>query len=309
MKNVIIGFCCAVILLLGISAVQQSSTNDALKKEMENARPFNENYKIYSIELPEQLDFAGESVPLANPDIKERTDREFLVNTYWQSNTILLLKRAAQYFPIIEPILEEQGVPDDFKYLAVIESGLQNVTSPAGAKGFWQIMPATGNELGLEINSNVDERYHVAKATRAACTYLKQSYAKFGSWTLAAAAYNGGNGGINGRLDKQDVASYYDMHLGEETGRYVFRILAVKSIMQDPALYGFEIKESHLYKEVPVKLITVNEPIADLAVFAKDQGINYKILKIHNPWLREARLNNATKTPYEIAIPKPGIYK
>jgi hypothetical protein len=309
MKNIIIGLCCAVIVLLVLSTVQQSSANNAIIEAIENGRPFNENHKVYSIELPAKLDFAGEAVPLENPDIKERADREFLVNTYWHSNSILLIKRASQYFPIIESILKDQGIPDDFKYLAVIESGLQNVTSPAGAKGFWQIMPATGKELGLEINSNIDERYHVAKATLAACNYLKQSYAKFGSWTLAAAAYNGGNGGINSRLDKQDVTSYYDMHLGDETGRYVFRILAIKAIMQQPTLYGFEIKESHLYKEVPVNLITVNGSIADLAVFAKENGINLKILKIHNAWLRESGLDNAAKARYQIAIPEIGVHK
>lgn len=309
MKNIIIGFCCAVIVVLGISAIQQSQANENLKNAVTaNARPLPESYKISSIELPSKLDFAGEVVPLKYPDIKERADREFLVNTYWQSNSILLMKRASQYFPVIEPILAEQGVPDDFKYLAVIESGLQNVTSPAGAKGFWQIMPATGKELGLEISSNVDERYHVEKATLAACKYLKQSYEKFGSWTLAAAAYNGGNGGINGRLDKQDVESYYDMYLGEETGRYVFRILALKSIMQQPAMYGFDVKESHLYKPVPLNMVKVTESIADLAAFAKEQDINYKILKIHNPWLRESRLDNASKKTYELAIPKKGIY-
>lgn len=309
MKNIIIGFCCAVILVLGISAIQQSATNSELEKAVKNTRPFSENYKVYSIELPKQMEFAGEQAPVHNPDIKERADREFLVNTYWQSNTILLIKRASQYFPVIEPILKEQGIPDDFKYLAVIESGLQNVTSPAGAKGFWQIMPATGKELGLEVTSNVDERYHVEKATLAACKYLKQSYAKFGSWTLAAAAYNGGNGGINGRLDKQDVASYYDMHLGEETGRYVFRILALKYIMEQPELYGFYVDKSHLYQPIPVKTVVINESIKDLAAFAKEQDVNYKILKLHNPWLRESSLNNPSKITYNIAIPKEGTYK
>lgn len=308
MKNIIIGFCCAIIVVLGISAIQQSQTTVALKKAIENIRPVNENHKVYSIVIPEQLDFAGEQVPMKNPDIKERADREFLVNTYWQSNAILLIKRASQHFPVIEPILKEEGIPDDFKYLAVIESGLQNVTSPAGAKGFWQIMPATGKELGLEINNNVDERYDVEKATRAACKYLKQSYQKFGNWTLAAAAYNGGNGGINGRLDKQDVASYYDMYLGEETGRYVFRILALKSILKEPEQYGFVVEESHLYKPVPTTNISVDYSINDLASFAKEQGINYKILKIHNPWLRESSLLNSSKKTYEIAIPKQGIY-
>lgn len=305
MKNGLLGFCCAVIVLLGINAVQQSRAhNNAV-----NEQTVNNFYRANAITLPAQIDFAGEVTPLNLPDIKERADKEFLVNTYWQSNTILLIKRSNKYFPIIEPILKEQGIPDDFKYLAVIESGLQNVTSPAGAKGFWQIMPETGKELGLEINSEVDERYHLEKATRAACAYLKKSFEKFGSWTLAAAAYNGGNGGINTRLDKQSVGSYYDMHLGEETGRYVFRILAVKSILQNPEDYGFLINESQLYKSIPVKHITVNDKITDLSTFAKDNGINYKILKIHNPWLVSSALTNTSKNSYSIAIPVKGIYE
>ncbi len=305
MKNGIIGFCCAIIMLLGINAVKQSYQHN----DDTNAQTVKNLSRASSISLPAQLDFAGESAPIQLPDIKERADKEFLVNTYWQSNTILLIKRSHKYFPIIEPILKQQGIPDDFKYLAVIESGLQNVTSPAGAKGFWQIMPYTGKELGLEINSEVDERYHLEKATYAACAYLKKSYEKFGSWTLAAAAYNGGNGGIYTRLDKQSVGSYYDMHLGEETGRYVFRILAVKSILQTPTNYGFFIQESEHYKPIPVSYITVDDKINDLAVFAKEKNINYKILKIHNPWLVSTTLQNASKNTYNLAIPLKGSYE
>lgn len=306
MKNIIIGFCCAVIVGLGISAIQQSHETSALQKKVDS---YVNGHKIASVELPNKMDFATEQVPLNHPDIYERMDREILVNTYWQSNTILLIKRASQFFPVIEPILKEEGIPDDFKYLAVIESGLQNVTSPAGAKGFWQFMPATAKEFDLEINSSVDERYHLEKATRAASKYLKQSYRKFGNWTLAAAAYNGGNGGINGRLDKQDVSSYYDMQLGDETGRYVFRIVALKYIMEQPEAFGFSINPKHLYKAVPVTAVTVNTEISNLSDFAKSKGINYKILKIHNPWLRDSSLTNDSKKEYQLAIPVAGYYE
>ncbi|HLT51457.1 MAG TPA: lytic transglycosylase domain-containing protein, partial [Arenibacter sp.] len=201
----------------------------------------NSGYRITPIEIPEDLNFAGEAVPFEDPEIMERVDREFLVNAYWQSNALLLMKRAHKFFPIIEPILAKNGIPDDFKYLALAESGLQNVVSPAGATGFWQIMPATGREYGLEINKNVDERYHVEKSTEVACRYLKKSKERFGSWTLAAAAYNAGAGGIQKFMGIQKVDAYYDLLLGEETGRYVFRILAIKEILSNPEKYGFHL--------------------------------------------------------------------
>ena len=244
-----------------------------------------ESYKVYALRLPESIDFAGEKTPLDAPDIQERLDKELLVNTYWQSNMMLLLKRANKYFPLIEEILEEEGIPSDFKYLAVIESGLENVRSPKGAKGFWQLMPATAKEYGLEVNTNVDERYHIEKATRVACKYLKKAKNRFGSWTLAAASYNRGMYGTNRLLDRQLVDSYYDLLLNSETGRYVFRILAVKEIMTNPERYGFVFNSEDLYNPIPVKKIGLDTAIANLAEFAKEKEINYKILKIHNPWL------------------------
>ena len=239
----------------------------------------------------------------------ERVDREFLVNTYWQSNALLLMKRANKYFPIIEPILAKNGVPDDFKYLAVAESGLENVVSPAGASGFWQIMKTTGKEYGLEINENIDERYHVEKATEAACEYLKKSKAKFGNWTLAAASYNAGSYGIQKNLTAQDVNAYYDLLLGQETGRYVFRILAIKEILSHPQKYGFDIRKEDMYTQVPTFNVEVDAPISNFADFAKQYEINYKILKRHNPWLREPHLNNASRKKYNIEIPNKGYYK
>lgn len=314
MKKILLGAGIAIIFIFTISAIQQGGGSSSVEKmsvattEEGNSDKRVKDYNVYSVQLPKQLDFAGESVPLHLPDIRERVDREFLVNTYWQSNGILLIKRAQKYFPIIEPILKKNGVPDDFKYLAVIESGLQNVTSPAGAKGFWQIMPKTGRELGLEVNDNVDERYHLEMATQAACDYLKESKEKFGSWTLAGAAYNAGNAGINKQLEAQGVDSYYDLLLGAETGRYVFRILAIKEILKNPKTFGFNVEPSHGYDFIPTKKVLVDYEVDDLSAFAKANNINYKILKIHNPWLREPQLNNKSKKEYHIAIPESGYY-
>lgn len=265
-------------------------------------------YNIYALDLPENINFAGEPVPVNDPDVYERLDRELLVNTYWQSNGFLLIKRAHKYFPVIEPILKENGVPDDFKYLAVIESGLQNVVSPANATGFWQILKETGREYGLEVNENVDERYHLVKSTEAACKYLKKAKERFGSWTLAAAAYNAGQAGIGNQLDRQKTNGYYNLLLGEETGRYVFRILAVKEILSNPLKYGFNFEKDHLYTFIPTYPVEVDTSVSDFADFAKNYDINYKILKIHNPWLRETKLNNFSKKKYYIEIPEKGYY-
>jgi hypothetical protein len=258
--------------------------------------------------LPSNLDFSGEAVPLDQPDIRERLDKELLVNTYWQSNMMLLLKRANKYFPTIELILEEEGVPDDFKYLAVIESALENVRSPKGAKGFWQIMPGTAKEYGLEVNSNVDERYHIEKSTRVACTYLKKAKERLGSWTLAAASYNRGMYGTDRLLSKQLSDNYYDLLLNSETSRYVFRILAVKEIMSNPRAYGFIFDTEDLYQPIPVRKIGLDTAIGNIAQFAKEQSINYKILKIHNPWLIQNHLNNRSRKYYEISVPETGSY-
>ena len=265
-------------------------------------------YNIYAIEIPAALYFCEESMPIQIPDIRERIDRELLVNTYWQSNGLLMFKRAQRYFPIIEPILESYGIPDDFKYLALIESGLQNVTSPAGAKGFWQIMKPTGKEYGLEINSNIDERNNLELATVVACKYLLKAKVKFGNWTLAAASYNAGISGVSKQLERQGVSSYYDLLLGEETGRYMFRIVALKEIMTHPKKYGFNFSEKDLYKTVPTYKVKVDTAVTDFVKFAEKYDLNYKQLKIHNPWLREAFLNNKTRKVYSLEIPNKGYY-
>ena len=261
------------------------------------------NYDVFSIDLPRSIDFSGEKISLNENDLKERLDRELLVNVYWQSNMFLMIKRSNKYFPIIEKILKEEGIPDDFKYLAVIESGLQNVRSPKGAKGIWQIMYNTGRELGLEVNSNVDERYNLELSTRAACKYLMKAKEKLGSWTLAAASYNRGISGIRRKLADQQVDNYYDLLLGTETKRYMFRVLAMKMILTDPSNYGYNYNEKDLYKFEKVKNFKVDTAITNLARFSKQMGINYKILKIHNPWLIQNHLNNKSRKLYNIKIP------
>ena len=305
LKNILAGFGLLCLSGLFIFAIQEAPSDAVITK----ASKLINDYNVYAISVPGTLEFAGEEMPLQDPDVMERMDRELLVNTYWQSNGLLMFKRAKKYFPVIEPILKKNGIPDDFKYLAVIESGLTNATSPAGAKGVWQIMPATGKENGLEVNDNVDERYHLEKATEVACQYLLKSKESLGSWTLAAAAYNAGNAGVARRLEDQGVTNYYDLLLGEETGRYVFRIVALKEILNNPKTYGFNFTDDDLYSEIPTYKVEVDTAVSDFTKFAKGFGINFKILKIHNPWLRDGHLNNKSRKKYFIEIPKEGYYQ
>ncbi|MDV7188197.1 lytic transglycosylase domain-containing protein [Lutibacter sp. TH_r2] len=305
MKNTIKILGLIAVILVSSLLIFSTSKKESNVSNVDTETPnTSETYQIRALKVPSELDFAGERVPLENSDIKERIDRELLVNTYWQSNGLLLFKRAHKYFPIIEPILEKNGIPNDFKYLAVIESGLQNVTSPAGARGFWQIMKTTAREHNLEVNTNVDERYHLEKATQVACNYLNASKKRFGSWTAAAAAYNAGNTGISRRMEDQKVDDYYDLLLGEETKRYIPRIVAVKEILSNPKKYGFIFETEDLYKLQPTKLIEIDTAITDIAGFSKELGINYKIMKMHNPWLRENHLNNKSRKLYQLKIPK-----
>ncbi len=256
-----------------------------------------------------KMDFSGEEVPTFMADVQERLDKEMITNMNYHTNTTLVIKRANKVFPIIEPILAKYGVPDDFKYLAVIESSLVNAVSPAGARGVWQFMPETAKEKGMEVSDEVDERYHLEKSTEAACKYLLKAKEKFGSWTLAAASYNGGMNGISKKMEEQQVENYYDLLLTEETSRYVFRILALKEIMSHANKYGFNIPKEALYYSIPTKKIVIDSSITDLAKFAKTQGVNYKILKIHNPWLRDKKLTNTSGRKYEIEIPTSGYQK
>lgn len=270
---------------------------------------FNEKYNIFALNLPENITFAGEAVPFQDPEIYERFDREMLVNTYWQSQSMLFFKRANRYFKIIEPILKQNGVPDDFKYLAVVESSLTNVVSPAGAAGFWQILEGTGKNYGLEIDKEVDERYSVAKATQAACQYLKEAHKEFGTWTLAAASYNMGINGLRKQLDRQEGKSYYDLTLNDETARYLFRIIAVKELLENPEKYGYHFRQKDLYHLIPTHVVVVDTAVTNFGKFAEDFGINYRILKYHNPWLRYDYLPNPDHKKYYIKIPKKGYYE
>jgi len=302
LKNIFAVFGFLSLSALLIFAVQDAPSDENLEKKLIN------DYNVYALNIPSDLNFAKEAIPLKNPDVLERMDRELLVNTYWQSNGLLMFKRANKYFPVIEPILKKNGIPDDFKYLAVIESGLQNATSPAGARGFWQIMKATGRENGLEINSNVDERYNLEKSTEVACQYLLKAKERFGTWTLAAASYNAGMAGIANRLESQGVNDYYDLLLGEETGRYLFRIIAIKEILNNPEKYGYNFRYKDLYNSIPTYKVEVDTAVTDFVLFSERFGINYKILKLHNPWLREPHLNNKSGKQYYIEIPKEGHY-
>ncbi len=273
------------------------------QSDLDHQRHFNDSYRIFSLTLPHAVDLCGEPVPLEKLDVRERLDRELLVNTYWQSNSILAHKRAARWFPVIEQVLREEGVPEDLKYIALIESGFTTAVSPMGAAGFWQFMKETAPRYGLEVNAEVDERYHVARSTRAAARYLKEAYARYGSWAMAMASYNLGIAGLDKQIGRQKATDYYDLLLPEETSRYVFRALAMKEIMADPTRYGFHIRNKDLYAPYRVRSITVEGPVGDLAAFANEQGTSYKVLKLLNPWLRETRLTNSAGRRYELLLP------
>jgi hypothetical protein len=304
-KKYFIVFGAAIVLLSIIKLATYSMYDNRSDATYENY--FNANYKTFSIRIPKNLNFAGEKVPVNDFSVHDAMERELVINTYWQSQSLLLHKRANRWFPVIEPILKKNNIPDDFKYIALVESQLTNVVSPQGATGFWQIVETTGLGYGLEITDEVDERYNVAKSTEAACKYFKEAYTIFNDWTLVAASYNLGMGGLKGQLDKQKVIKYYDLLLNEETARYVYRILAMKEIIARPKVYGFMLRKQDLYPVIQTKKITIDSTIHNLADFAISQKINYKILKLFNPWLRTNTLTNMGKKKYIIEIPKNGV--
>jgi len=256
--------------------------------------------------MPDHVTFCNEEVPIKYYDVKESLERELIVNTYYHSQTILLLKKAPRYFSIVEPILKKNNIPDDLKYLMVAESGFVEFVSPAGAAGQWHFLESTAKDYGLEVNDEVDERYDLAKSTQAACEYFKDSYDNYKDWTLVAASYNGGRRGVDRQIEKQGDTNYYNLLFVEETARYVYRIIALKLVMEHPERYGFHIPKSERYPLIPCNEISVDSSIADLAVFAKDHGSNYKILKFLNPWLRDNQLSNPEKKEYVIRLPKKG---
>lgn len=264
-------------------------------------------YNIKSFNLPDEVTFAGEKMPLDNFDTRESLEREILTSAYRHSSTILIIMRANRYLPLIEKILKKNNVPDDFKYLVASESEYSNMVSPAGATGFWQIMPETGREEGMEINTVVDERYDVEKSTQFACDYFLRSYEKYGNWTLAAASYDGGRNGIDEQIDIQHERNYYDLLLTEETARYIFRAVAYKLVITDPQSYGFKIAKKDLFPELKYYEVKVDSAVTDFTEFARKFGTNYKMLKILNPWLRKPYLTPKPHKEYLIKIPTEGM--
>ena len=269
-------------------------------------KSFLSNNKIYSTIVPQKMDFAGEKVPLYDFTVIESVERELVVNTYLHSQTILMYKRSNRWLPLITSILKKNGVPEDFKYIALIESNLTNSVSPKGATGYWQFVESAGKQYGLEMNDEVDERYSVEKSTEAACQYFKDAYKTFGSWTLAAASYNVGIEGLRKQMEKQKASSYYDLSLNEETARYVFRLLAVKEIISNPKNYGYQLRKKDLYPAITTVEFKIDSSITDLADFAQKNNVSYKTLKYFNPWLRKNILTNKDKKTYIIEFPKPG---
>ena len=263
-----------------------------------------QNYQVKYPEIPQEVFFCGERVPINQFDILERFEKEMIVNTYWHSKTLLTYKRSKKYFSAIEQILRQNNMPDDLKYLVVAESGLENLTSPAGAKGFWQFMEKTAQQYNLEISKEIDERYNLEKSSQAACEYLQKLYNMFNNWTLAAAAYNMGENALKRNIKKQKVNNYYDLKLNNETSRYIFRIVSYKTIYENPENYGFKIKEHDFPKNIETYNITVKESIENLAEYALDLGVNYKIIKNFNPWILKNNLIINPGQSYNLTIPK-----
>lgn len=297
------GAALTILLFALIFGFQPNTKNDDDKNQSSS------QFIITQPEIPDEVYLFGEKLPLENFEVYERLDREMIVNAYWHSATILALKRANRWFPVIEPILKRNNIPVDFKYLAVAESNLENVISPAGATGFWQFIKSAAIQYGLEVNDEVDERYDVEKSTEAACRYLKDAYQKFGSWTMAAAAYNAGMNGIDKWSSLQKTTNYYNLVLGMETSRYIARVAAIKIIMENPQKYGFNLSEKDLYQPLKYKEVVLDSSVTDFANYAASLGINYKTLKLYNPWLRDTSLKNKNGKKYVIKIPEEGSIK
>jgi membrane-bound lytic murein transglycosylase D len=297
MKSSIISLIAGAVLTLAVLTITSASPEQLHSAE-------NAASTVRSFELPQSLSIAGEELPLSSLDIQERLDREILVNSYWQSNNLLMLKRSDKWFPIIETILKEEGIPDDFKYLALIESGLQNIVSPAGAAGPWQIMKSTGREKGLQIDNEIDQRYHLEKATRAACSYLNEAYERFDNWTLAAASYNMGMSGTANRLQEQRVDNYYDLRLNNETARYIFRIAAVKHIHEHLSDYGYIYHNNEGYQLPAFDTVMLDSPVTSWVNWAEQHDITYKELRLYNPWIRSNKLTNSANNTYALLVAK-----
>jgi len=297
-STILISFASVGIISIFIFATNYFKLEDKQYNKLRDS-----TYSVYALPMPDSITFAGDYVPIENFDVREALDKELHKITYWHSETFLYLKRAHRYFPIIEKILKENGIHDDFKYLAITESGLTDVVSPSGATGFWQFLKATGKSYGLEINKEVDERYNIEKATVAACKYLKDSYKKYNDWAMVAASYNTGQGNLNKQVAKQKTSNYYDLLLNSETSRYVYRIIAFKLILSNPQAYGFKFREKDLYPVIPTYEVKLDSSVTNFVDFAKHYNTNYKMLKYFNPWLRDNFLTNKNKKSYTIKLP------
>lgn len=295
----------AIVIISTLSVLLIGSVAFAVTQKLQNEqKPNYYTNKITSPYVPDKMTFAGEEVPVDMYWVHEALDRELIVNCYQHSKTLRIFKLSARVFPEIERILKEEGVPEDFKYLAVAESGLENVTSPAAAGGYWQFIPATAKNYGLEISNDVDERCNLEKATRAACKYLKNAKNRFGNWTLAAAAYNRGEGGISAAIADQNCQDYWNLWLNNETSRYVFRIMAFKLMFENPKMYGVEICPAEMYQPVKCKEIQVSSSIASLPAWAQEHGVTYRELRNLNPWIRNNKLAVPTGKIYIIRLPE-----
>ncbi|MCF8237894.1 MAG: transglycosylase SLT domain-containing protein [Saprospiraceae bacterium] len=293
------------ILLGGLALTVSSFLDPETGKHNEGGNGKGLPQMITSVTTNRAFSFAGEDLDMSNMDLRERLDRELIVNAYYHSSTLLSLKKTRRYFAVIEPILKEEGIPDDFKYLAVAESALMNAVSSAGARGVWQFMEATGKEYGLEINSEVDERNHLEKSTRAACRYLKSYYERFGSWQLAACGYNMGGPRLAREMEVQRAKTFADVNLNSETSRYLFRIVALKTILEDPAAFGYQLSDEDYYSPMDdVYELTVDASVVNWGDFAIKHGTNYRTLKLYNPWLKDNQLTNRSGKKYTVLIPK-----
>ena len=297
----------AAIILASLAIAGEIFIFASQKEDSEEVqrRAIMADYRVYAPVIPDTLSFAGEKVPMETYYVREALDNELIINMYRQSSTVLYFKRANRYFPVIEPILKKNGIPEDFKYLCVIESGLTNATSPAKAQGFWQFIPSTGTKYGLVNNDEIDMRNDLAASTEAACKYIRALYNRFHSWSAAAAAYNCGENGLSRRMADQNTTNYYDIRLNSETGRYVYRILAMKLIMQNPKQYGYHLRRCDLYEPIPTRTATLSGQNVDLYKFAKDNGTTYKMLRTLNPWIQTDNLKNKANKTYTVELPIP----
>ncbi|NJC24570.1 lytic transglycosylase domain-containing protein [Neolewinella antarctica] len=308
MKHLLTGLGIGLAFLIGWFLFLSLESSDTLPEvDPDEVRTFKGTQLpqvVRPVDLSGPFDFAGEPLPMDDFDVRERLDMELLRNAYFHRNTLLMLKRRARFFPTIERILTEEGVPTDLKYLAVAESGLDNASSPAGAKGVWQFMAPTGKSYGLEINGEVDERYHLEKATRAACKYLKDYHREFGDWRWVAAAYNMGGPNVRKWRERQNAENLFELDINKETMAYVFRIVALKTILEDPESFGYYVGPDDVYPVLDdYKTIKVTKSIDNLGDFAAVQGTDYRKLKIYNPWLVAGSLPISSGNSYEIRIP------